>query len=88
MQDLFLCHGDKYLGYILFRDSIKPQQMKVHAMLALTLPQNVKQLRRFLGMVQYYRGIWARWSEMLAPLTNLVGECEHTKITKANKTKK
>ena len=27
-------------------------------------------------------------SEMLAPLTSLVGECGHTKVTKANKTKK
>jgi hypothetical protein len=39
-------------------------------------------------MVQYYGDIWARRSEMLAPLVNLVGECGHTKITKANKTKK
>ena len=41
-------------------------------------------------MVQYYcyRDIWTRWSKMLAPLTNLVGGCRHTKITKAKKTKK
>ena len=39
-------------------------------------------------MVQYYRDTWARCSEILAPLTNLVGECGHTKVTKANKTKK
>jgi hypothetical protein len=39
-------------------------------------------------MVQYYRDIWARRSEILAPLTNLVGECGHTKVTRANKTKK
>ncbi len=51
-------------------------------------PQNVRQLRKFLGMVQYYRDIWARRSEMLAPITNLVGECGHTKVTKAKKTKK
>eukprot|EP00804_Cyclotella_cryptica_P029391 CCRYP_013329-RA/>CCRYP_013329-RA protein AED:0.14 eAED:0.20 QI:0/0/0/1/0.5/0.33/3/0/844 len=67
---------------------IKPQPKKLQAILALTPPQNVKQLRRFLGMVQYYRDIWARRSEILAPLTNLVGECGHTKVTKANKTKK
>ena len=42
----------------------------------------------FLGMVQYYRDIWARHSEILAPLTNLVGKCGHTKVTKANKIKK
>jgi hypothetical protein len=33
---------------------------KVHAILAFILPQNVKQLCRFLGMVQYYRDIWAQ----------------------------
>ena len=67
---------------------MKPQPKKVQAILALTPPQNVKQLRRYLGMVQYYRDIWARCSGILAPLTNLVGECEHTKVMRANRTKK
>jgi hypothetical protein len=44
----------EYLGYILTRDGIKPQPNKVQAMLALAPPRNVKELRRFLGMVQYY----------------------------------
>ncbi len=39
-------------------------------------------------MVQNYRDMWARCSEMLAPLTDLVGECGETKTTKFNKTKK
>jgi len=34
-------------------------------------------------MVQYYRDLWARCSEMLVPLTSLVGECGHTKVTRA-----
>ena len=78
----------EYLGYILSQEGIKPQPKKVQAILALTPPQNVKDLRRFLGMVQYYRDIWARRSEILAPLSDLVGECGHTEVTKANKTKK
>jgi hypothetical protein len=32
--------------------------------------------------------MWARRSEMLAPLTDLVGECGETKTTRMNKTKK
>jgi hypothetical protein len=56
--------------------------------LALNLPGNVKELRHFLGMVQYYRDMWARNSEMLAPLTDLMGECRETKTTRMNKTKK
>ena len=54
----------------------------------LNLPNNVKELRHFLGMVQYYRDMWAKRREMLAPLSDLVGECGETKTTKKNKTKK
>ena len=78
----------EYLGYILSRDGIKPQPKKVQSILALLPPTNVKQLRRFLGMVQYYRDLWARRSEMLAPLTSLVGECGHTKDSRKKKVKK
>ncbi len=39
-------------------------------------------------MVQYYWDMWASRSEILAPLTDLVGECRETKTTKKNKTKK
>jgi hypothetical protein len=39
-------------------------------------------------MVQYYRKMWTKHSEMLAPLTELVGECRETKATKKNATKK
>ena len=80
----FCAFETEYLGYILTRDGIKPQESKVQAILALKPPTNVKELRRFLGMVQYYRDLWAKRSEMLAPLTDLVGECGQTKVTKAN----
>ena len=84
----FCATETEYLGYVLTREGIKPQPKKVEAILVLTPPQNVKQLRRFLGMVQYYRDLWARRSEMLSPLTDLVGECGHTKATRATKTKR
>jgi hypothetical protein len=52
-RSLFCAHEIEYLGYILTREGIKPQPKKVQAMLALNLPNNVKGLRHFLGMVQY-----------------------------------
>jgi hypothetical protein len=54
----------------------------------LNPPSNVKKLRHFLGMVQYYQDMWERRSEMLAPLADLVEKCGETKTTRMNKTKK
>jgi hypothetical protein len=59
----------EYLGYVLTRDSIEPRSNKVQAILAIKPPTGVKQLQHFLGMVQYYRDLWARRSKILAPLT-------------------
>jgi hypothetical protein len=39
-------------------------------------------------MVQYYRDMWAKRSEMLAPLSDLVGECGETKPARKNKVNK
>ena len=39
-------------------------------------------------MVQYYHDLWVKHSDVLAPLTTLVGECGHTETTRKNKTKK
>jgi hypothetical protein len=87
-KSLFCAHEIEYLGCILTREWIKPQPKKVKMILVLNPPNNVKELRHFLGMVQYYRDMWAKRSEMLAPLTYLVGECRETKTTRMNKTKK
>ena len=84
----FCAHEIEYLGYILTREGIKPQPKKVQMILALNLPNNIKELRHFLGMVQYYRDMWARCSEMLAPLTDLVGKCGKTKTPRMSKCKK
>eukprot|EP00804_Cyclotella_cryptica_P023055 CCRYP_000316-RA/>CCRYP_000316-RA protein AED:0.18 eAED:0.18 QI:60/-1/1/1/-1/0/1/57/133 len=70
-QKLSFCAIEtEYLGYTLTLTGIKPQQKKVQAILAISPPKNVKALRKFLGMVQYYRDLWASRSEVLAPLTS------------------
>jgi hypothetical protein len=56
----FCATETEYLGYVLSRDGIKPQEKKVEAILTLMLPRSVKALRRFLGMVKYYKDIWAQ----------------------------
>jgi hypothetical protein len=87
-KSFFCTHEIEYLGYILTREGIKSQNKKVQAILALNPPNSVKELWHFLGMVQYYRDMWLKRSEMLAPLSDLVAECGETKTTKKNKVKK
>ena len=78
----------KYLGYVLTHEGIKLQRKKIEAIMALLPPENVKGLRKFLGIVQYYQDIWEKRSNVLAPLTDLVGECGVKKLTKEKGTKK
>ena len=87
-KSTFGVHQCEYLGYVLTREGIKPQTKKIEAILAIDRPKNVRTLRGFLGMVQYYRDIWEKRSEMLAPLTDLVAECGLSKTEKQAKKKK
>ena len=66
----------EYLGYKITRTTIEPIAKKVKAILAINPPKTRRELRRFIGMVNYYRDFWIRRSEILAPLTKL---CSTTK---------
>jgi len=60
-----------YLGFRLTREGVKPQIKKVEAIRKLKAPKNKKELRRFIGMVNYYRLMWRKRSDILTPLTTL-----------------
>ena len=62
----------EYLGYVITRHGIMPQLSKITAIRNLKVPTNVREVRKILGLVQYYRDIWPRRSHTLAPLTELV----------------
>ena len=48
------------LGYQITRDSVQPQPKKVEVTQKIEAPANVRQLRHFLGMVNYCHDGWKR----------------------------
>ena len=68
----YFCQPEvEYRGYIITREGVKPQPKKVQAILDMQRPTTVKEVRQFLGMVQFYRDVWPKRSEILLPITEL-----------------
>ena len=61
----------EYLGFMITREGIRPMPSKVDAIINIKPPTTRTQLRSFIGMLQLYREMYPRRSELLAPLTAL-----------------
>ena len=73
-QSCFGAHKFDHLGYHVTCDGFMPIPKKVEAIQALAVPKTCKQLRQFIGMINFYRGMWKKRSELLAPLTALTSK--------------
>ena len=51
-----------------------PISKKFEAIQALAVPRTHKQLRQFIGMINFYRDMWQKRSELHAPLTALTSK--------------
>ena len=69
-KSFFMQRSIEYLGYLLTNKGVKAQPKKLEAMARIP-PSNTKQLKRFLGMINFYRDLWKGRSHKLAPLTKL-----------------
>ena len=57
----------EYLGYWITQDGVKPFNKKVEAINNLAPPKNCTEVRKCIGFVNYYRDMWKKRSEILAP---------------------
>ena len=60
-----------YLGYKLTPNGFQPQEAKVRAIMALRAPTSVKEVRRVLGFLNFYKDFIAQRSETLNPIVQL-----------------
>jgi hypothetical protein len=76
-----------YLGYVVGQGHLRPINAKVQAIVDFPPPTSPKEVRRFLGMVGYYRKFCQNFAEVALPLTNLTskqtpfiwtGECQES----------
>ena len=61
-----------FFGHTVCKEGVKPTKEKVDAILRYPQPSTVKQLRRYLGMVQYYHRFIPHVADILAPLNDLL----------------
>ena len=73
-KSFFMQEEVEYLGYQLTRKGLKPQRKKLVVIERIKPPSSLKQLKRFIGMINFYRDIWEKRSHILASLTKLAAE--------------
>ena len=61
-----------YLGHVVGHGVVTPIKAKVKSIIDYPIPENKKSLMRFLGMAGYYRKFCKNFSEVTAPLTELL----------------
>lgn len=68
---MFFQTSVKYLGHIVSQDGVGTDPGKVEALKKWPRPQDLKQLRSFLGFSGYYRRFIKDYSSIVKPLTDL-----------------
>ena len=62
----FCQHELEYLGYLINREGVRPSMKKVEAIKNIAPPKTRKQVRSFIGMINYYRDMWPKRSHLYA----------------------
>ncbi|TMS36582.1 hypothetical protein L596_003715 [Steinernema carpocapsae] len=67
----FFCDRIEFLGHVVSAEGISTSPEKVEAMLKMPAPKNLKEVKSFLGMVQYYGKFIPQLASIAVPLNTL-----------------
>ncbi|XP_031350303.1 uncharacterized protein K02A2.6-like isoform X1 [Photinus pyralis] len=76
----FLQGEIKYLGFVLTKQGLAKDKEKLQAINVIPYPTNMKELRSFIGMVNYYSRFVPKMSELLEPLYILLRQGQEFKF--------
>ena len=62
----------EYLGHMVDAEGLHPLPSKLEAIIKAPNPENVQQLRSFLGLINYYSKFVANLASLLHPLNQLL----------------
>ena len=68
----FCCSSVTYLGFLLDQDGLRPDPDRVTALLNYPTPTNLRQLRGFLGIVNWYERFIKHYADLKVPLLKLL----------------
>ena len=60
--------------YLINRQGLRPQPSKIEAIINMKIPKTVKELRGFVGLVNFYRELWRKRAHHMTPLTQLMSK--------------
>ena len=70
-----------YLGHRVERGRVQPEQSKIKAIQDFPKPATKKQVRAFLGLAGYYWKFIKNFSEVTAPLSDMVKQSQPSQVT-------
>ena len=79
LKSEFFKNSIEYLGHQVTPDGINPLPSKVEAITDFPLPQTYRQLRRFIGMINYYHRFIKHAAGILSPLNDLLSGYKKSK---------